>query len=239
MATIAGHDNRPADQGEPETPLERRFRDIGARALIEEFGRLSESIISISRKLADLERSTEAILALLDFPLPKQGALQTPLMKRVVVTAKMFCNPADGFHSLEFSPDGTAFRWTGPRPEFRFMVYVDRRQSCRAELILIDSIRMHDVAEIACYIDRSWAPSELRRDDAEKFVRVSVDLPKLEVNRGTEILFVAPSVFVPRDHDSGSLDPRSLGVQFVELRIDGSGVGIVQNGADDVKPSSN
>jgi hypothetical protein len=211
------------------TPLEQRFRDTGARALIEECIRLSESNANISGKLNDLEQSIEAILSMLDFPLPKQGILERPLMKRVVVTAKMFCNPADGFQKLEQEEDGTAFRWTGPQPEFRFMVYVDRQQSCRAELILIDNERTKGVAEIACYVDRSWVPAELRRADGDRFVKVSVDLPKLAVNRGTEILFVAPAMFVPQTQNPASLDTRSLGVQFVELRLDSLETGMDAN----------
>jgi hypothetical protein len=233
MTKIAGRDATPVDTQNGETRLEQRFGDIGAEALIEECVSLSDRVASLARRLAEVERSAETILDLLEFPLPKHGALSAPLMKRVVVTAKMFRNPADGFHALESSADGTAFRWTGPQPEFRFMVYVDRRRSCRGELILIDSGRFDGLAEIACYVDRSWVKSELRRANGEKFVTVSVDIPALDVNRGTEILFVAPSVFVPRDDDPGSLDARLLGVQFVELRVDGSDAGLPQDEAAD------
>ncbi len=239
MTGIAGRDVKPGEEEPGETSLEQRFRDAGAGALIDELSGLSASVAAISKRLAEVERSAETILALLDFPLPRQGAARTPLMKRVVVTARMFCNPADGFHRLEFSPDGTAFRWTGPRSEFRFTVYVDRRQGCRAELALIDNERMRDVAELACYIDRSWTPCELRRADGEALARVSFSLPPLEINRGTEILFSAPFMFVPRDLNPDSLDTRSLGVQFVELRIDRSDVGVAQAGSDDVKHSAN
>jgi hypothetical protein len=235
MADTETRDNQRIDEESGRTQLEQRFRDIGARALIEESARLSESIISISKKLADVERSTDAILTLLDFPLPQQGAWQRPLMKRVVVTAKMLCNPADGFHKLEFSSDGTAFRWTGPQPEFRFMVYVDRKEACPAELIIINADLMDSVAEIACYVDRSWVPCRPLAADAGDFLRFGFTLPKLEINRGTEILFVAPSIFLPRDIDPKNSDPRTLGVQFVELRIGDSGG--VQDGVSGVEQS--
>jgi hypothetical protein len=239
MTKTAGRDVAPGGDEARETPLEQRFREVGARALIDELSGLSASVGAISKRLAEVERSAETILTLLDFPFPRQGAAQTPLMKRVVVTARMFCNPADGFHRLEFSPDGTAFRWTGPQAEFRFTVYADRRQGCRAELALIDNERLRDVAELACYIDRSWTPCELRRADADGLARVTFSLPPLEINRGTEILFSAPFMFVPRDLNPDSLDTRSLGVQFVELRIDRADVGVAQAGADDVKHSAN
>jgi hypothetical protein len=238
MTRIAGREVEPGEEAR-ETPLEQRFRDSGARALIDELSGLSEAVAAISRRLAEVERSAETILALLDFPLPRQGAAATPLMKRVVVTAMMFCNPADGFYRLEFSPEGRAFRWTGPRPEFRFTVYVDRRENCRAELVLIDNERLHDVAQLACYVDRIWTPCELRRADAGGLAIVSFNLPPLDINRGTEILFSAPFVFVPRDLNPESLDTRSLGVQFVELRIDRSDAGVARAGADDVKHAPN
>jgi hypothetical protein len=210
-----------------EAPLERRFHDIGAKALIEECNRLSGAVASLSKKLADVERSAETIQSLLEFPLAAQGASQTPLMKSVAVTAKMFCNPGDGFYALEFSADGTAFRWTGPQPDFRFVVYVDRRRERRAELTLIDNEHLNDVAEIACYVDRSWVKSELRRVEGQRLVTASAVIPKLDVNRGTEILFMSPNVIVPRQRNPDSMDDRSLGVQFVELRIGGSGDAVV------------
>lgn len=235
MTISASGNNRQARGESHETQLYQRFRTAGARALIEECGRLSESIASISKRLADVEKTAGLILSLLDFPLPMQGTLQRPLMKRVGVTAKMFCNSADGFHDLEHTQDGTAFRWTGPRPEFRFLVHIDRQQACLAELILISNKYLSEGAQIACYVDRNWVPSQLLPVDG-KIVRLSFTLPKLEVNRATELVFMAPSVIVPKDVIPGSQDARSLGVQFVELRV-GVGDGL-EGGVSDAERSA-
>jgi len=231
MNEIAGRDQQHAGEENRKRALERRFRDVGAMALIEEIGRLSDSLGNISKRLSDVETSAATILSLLDFPLPRQGPLQPPLMARVVANASMFCNSADGFHGLEHLPDGTAFRWTGPQREFRFMVFVDRQQACPAELILLNSKRLREGDQIACYVDRSWVPHEIVPAE-ERFVRLAFTLPKLEINRGTEILFVAPSVIIPKDVVPGHPDPRSLGVQFVELRVGGAEAGVEGGGGD-------
>ena len=232
--SIVSQSNPLAPEDTREMELEQRFRDLGAKALIEEINRLSQVVLGISNRLGDLERSNEVILGLLDFPLPTQGPFQNPLMKRIVVTAKMFCNTADGFYGVEQLPDGTAFRWTGPQREFRFMVYIDRREPCSAELLLIDNQYMNGAAEIACYVDRSLVPTRFWPAGGNKFGRLSFTLPRLEINRGTEILFVTPSVFTPREVISESLDSRSLGVQFIELRIGGPEIDVAQNGSTDV-----
>lgn len=239
MTITASRDNPLISREAADNKLEQRFRDVGARALFEEIERLSDSVAGMSRRLADLERSTNLILALLDFPLPRQGELQTPIMNNVVVTASTFCNAADGFHGVEKLPDGTMFRWTGPQREFRFVVFVDRQQSCRGELTLLNSKRLSEGGEIGCYVDRNWVASQIVPAEDPRLIRRIFTLPARETNRGTEIVFVAPSVLVPRDTVAGSPDPRPLGVQFVELRVGGFAVGTTpQVGAGDVRQLS-
>jgi hypothetical protein len=223
--------------GEPDKDkeLEQRFRELGAIALIEEIELLSKSLASVSQRLADAERANELILGLLDFPLPGIMSLQRPLQKSSIITATMFCSPADGFYGVQHLDDSTPYRWTGPTPGFRFLVYVDRRQDCPAEIILIDNGRMSEGVGIDCYVDQNWVPSKPRPSDG-RFIRLGFTVPKLDISRGTEITFVAPSVFVPSEVVPGSTDTRSLGVQFVELRVGAAEAGaMVESGASDGK----
>jgi hypothetical protein len=202
-----------------ESSLERRFKDVGARALIEETDHISTVVLGISKRLADLERSVDLLRTLLDFPLPLQGELTPPLMASVVVTARMLCNAADGFHGLEVKPDGTTFRWTGPEAEFRFLVNINRERAGRGELSLLNDPRVAAVAEIPCYIDREWVATELHRSAEGDRLRVTFKISELQINRATEIIFVAPSLFRPALEDADNPDQRTLGVGFVELRL--------------------
>jgi len=237
MATIAS-DETGQVQGETDNELERRFRELGARALIEEVERLSGTVAELSGKLADIERANKLVLSLLDFPLPALNPLQRPLPKRLIVTAKMYRNPEDGFYGVERSADGTEFRWTGPQSEFRFIVSINRKQKCVAELTLVNNDFVNGA--LACYVDRSQVPSEAFATADRKLTRITFTLPELETNRGTELLFVTPAVRVPSAVIAGSTDSRSLGVQFVELRVGPSGDGGGgENSAADVEQSAN
>ena len=114
------------------------------------------------------------------------------------------------------------------------MVYVDRREPCPAELLLVDNQYINGVAGIECYADRSWVPTRFSSASGNRFARLSFTLPRLEMNRGTEIMFVTPCVFTPREVIPESLDSRPLGVQFIELRIGGPELDVTQNGSTDV-----
>ncbi|MGA2412305.1 MAG: hypothetical protein ABSG46_18215, partial [Candidatus Binataceae bacterium] len=75
------------------------------------------------------------------------------------------------------------------------------------------------VAEIPCYIDREWVPTELHRSTGDGCLKVTFKIPELQINRATEIIFVAPSLFRPASEGAANSDQRTLGVAFVELRL--------------------
>ena len=131
----------------------------------------------------------------------------------------MYLEAANGFYDVEFSKDGTPFRWTGPQSAFQFMVYLDRSERTCATLTFLQKSQLKLVSDISCYVDRKRVETKILTHADRPGLDLSFEISQLDVVRATEIICVVPKLFVPHEMDPMNTDSRQLGVQFVSLEI--------------------
>ncbi len=112
------------------------------------------------------------------------------------VTAEGAFEEADGFHKLEYTNNGLAYRWTGPTPSFKFVLFLDRSRRLETALNLC-KFSLGDGMTVRAYVDGALA----KWDDVRVGEAVAthlLKLPKLERNRHTVLQFEASRVWSPR-----------------------------------------
>jgi hypothetical protein len=127
--------------------------------------------------------------------------------RKVIITAKALPDRSGGFHNLEHTTNGTAFRWTGPGPESRFTLRVDRTRPVLLKFRIL-SLGKNGRADLTVEVDNETYP--LREGESHHDVFVAGPLRIRSDNDPTEVRLRVSKLLVPRQE--GSADPRILGV---------------------------
>ena len=145
--------------------------------------------------------------------LEEAGVGQVQLPQRLTIEASHLFVTDHGFYTLEYDSSGRAYRWTGPRRDFYFVVYVDRSVPLRLELEIFRMVDRRLQSDIVLLAD--GVPMPLHLDTARDCIVGRAVLPVHSRTRATSLIFVVPCVLP----EPKGLDARHLGVAFRELRI--------------------
>ncbi len=168
-------------------------------------------------KLAERVALYERILQIRDAAFPEAAASElgdAPLATRFEIEASQLLPVQDGFHALEWGPEG-AFRWTGPEPRVRFVAWIERRGPLRASLKLFHFGMPANQHDLALIVDGLRHP--LKRGEGEK-VLVSPLIPPRPGDGPTEILIEVAHMHSPQQ--LGHPDKRTLGIAFQRLVVE-------------------
>jgi len=166
---------------------------------------LSIEFTNLYRELATLKQEISA--------LAKDRASPGSPCENVMVEAHETLCSEDGFYSLEQTPAGTPFRWTGPTPEFRFNVLVDRTAGADLHLVALSSIDFEVQKNVTLAADGEPIPVNVTTDPPG--FSLTAFLPPREGRRVTSLVFSLPAVLAP----PGGNDERLLGIAFSRLFV--------------------
>jgi len=164
---------------------------------------LSIEFTNLYRELATLKQEVSA--------LARDRAGSPP--ESVTIEAHETLCSEDGFYSLEQTPAGTPFRWTGPTPEFRFNVLLDRTAGADLHLVALSSIDFEAQKNVALAADGEPIPVNVTTDPPG--FSLTAFLPPREGRRVTSLVFSLPAVLAP----PGGNDERLLGIAFSRLFV--------------------
>lgn len=145
--------------------------------------------------------------------LEESGVGQGRLPDRVRVDAAQLFAPENGFHSLEYEPGGKPYRWTGPRRDFSFSLYVNRARPLRLQLEVSRMIDARVQKDVVLLLDGAPIPLQLTRLGSG-FIGETILPPETRM-RATSLIFVVPCVLP----EPMGKDARYVGVAFCELRL--------------------
>ncbi len=175
-----------------------------------------DEINILHRELTTLKRE---VSALADFESSRGLALVPPgtaaalLPKSVTIEADQMLRPNDGFYGVEYTSDGTAFRWTGPSVQFCFSVFVDRSEGAYLNLHALTSIDFSVQKHVTLICDGETIAVDIKHKPPG--FGITAFLPPREAHGVTSLVFVLPAVLTPL----GSADARPLGIAFARLSV--------------------
>jgi hypothetical protein len=183
--------------------LQDGSRSSQTQVLVREIADLRLQVQSLSAAIAALA-SYQEIAPLLQGP--DTSSLQLP--RRVHLDASQHLHMLDGFYALEYTESGMAYRWTGPRPRFRFSVWIDRQSLVDVALSVIFCGNPGNVLNTRLFVDDVMY---LARFDGDRNV-FHVEGVRPREHRGLSVFeFELAGPFV----DPHSQDTRELGLPFV------------------------
>jgi hypothetical protein len=135
--------------------------------------------------------------------------------EETLVTAKALPEGSDGFHGLEYTPKGTAFRWTGPGPESRFTMWTNRNRPVVLTFRII-SLGNNHPGDLTIEVDGEIYPlRESKRSDS------AVEAGPLRAQIGDDPTFVTLRVsHLVQPSGGGAADQRTLGVALAWIRAE-------------------
>jgi len=154
-------------------------------AKLQDGTRGSQNLVLV-RELADLRLQVQtlstAIAALASYqeiaPLlrPPEGEKVARLPRRAFVDASQHLQMLDGFHAIEYTESGVAYRWTGPLLRFRFSVWVDRTAPVDATLSALSCGNPANMQSTVLWVDAMRYPT--RWDEARNALVCEGILPR-------------------------------------------------------------
>jgi len=137
----------------------------------------------------------------------------TRLPNSLCIDAAQLFEPGNGFHQLEYERNGQPFRWTGPRRDFSFSLFIDRSASSQVRLEVAHMMDASRQNELVVLVDGQSFTLRLTRQTGGWAGEVT--LPPLPASQATNLVFVVPCVIRPDSQD----DTRTLGIAFRRLAI--------------------
>jgi hypothetical protein len=185
------------------------LRERHGQDLIEEF---TQEFDNLHRELAILRQE---LCALAEYRLYRGTTTPEPawMPETALIDPCRGLRRDDGFYGLEYTPDGTPFRWTGPSPEFRFDVLVDRTAGADLRLHALSSIDLEIQGNVTLIADGGKIPVEVVREPPG--LVLTAFLPPRAGNGITSLVFAVAAVLVP----PGGKDQRPLGIAFAQLSV--------------------
>lgn len=140
------------------------------------------------------------------------------VLQSVRITAESPFDSGAGFHNLEHDSAGLPFRWTGPAPQFRIELMVDRSSARRGVLRMLNSghLTAAYLGVMRIYVDGKLCPA---RASLGQFAQLEFSLPKRESSIASTSIVAECAVWSPSETE-GSADTRRLGVPFFDLLIE-------------------
>lgn len=186
--------------------------------LAEAVGKLMLELSDLKSQMLTLRRRVETIHTYLqchDTIVNRYGVKSYNSSASTRLDARDFIESVEGVHSLEYEPDGIAFRWTGPGHFTRFTFDVERKLSWRVRFVFVSLGHLTDSDTLAMDVDGITYPIS-RIEESNEFVGGPI-APRAECNK-TDILLHVPTLFCP--HDSGNQDKRQLGVAIASVELE-------------------
>jgi hypothetical protein len=166
---------------------------------------LSIEFTNLYRELAALKQEISA--------LTRDRVSSGAPLENVTIEAHQALCSEDGFYGLEQTPAGAPFRWTGPIPEFRFNVLVDRAHGADLHLVALSSIDFEAQKDVTLTADGEPVPISVTADPPG--LALTAFLPPREGRKVTSLVFSLPPVLAP----PGGTDERLLGIAFARLSV--------------------
>lgn len=203
--------SQPTERSRIKAELASKQGNELVGAIADEFGDLHAQMRRIEDRLRLLPiyRDFSEKLSLL----AESGLAHEELPSRLTIEASHLLAADGGFYGIEYDGSGRAYRWTGPRRHFYFVLYLDRRAPLRVELELC---RMADSSvQKNLLLLADGKPAALNVEFVKSDVVASATLPPLASARATSLIFVLPAL-VP---ETDGANVRQIGVAFRELRV--------------------
>lgn len=143
----------------------------------------------------------------------KDGEVRRRLPLSVLIDATHHLPLAEGFHGIEYTDAGVAFRWTGPPKLFRFNVWIDRSSAISLQLNAFHCGHPLNELNTRLYVDGVGMPV---RWDSERVAFISGNIQSAHSTQMTTIEFELAASFAAKSDD----DNRQLGIPFCSLAID-------------------
>lgn len=203
--------SQPTERSRVKAELASKQGNELVSAIADEFGDLHAQMRRIEDRLRLLPiyRDFSERLSLL----AESGLAHEELPDRLKIEASHLLAADGGFYAIEYDRSGRAYRWTGPRRHFYFVLYLDRRAPLRIELELCrlaDSGMQKNLLLLA-----DGKPVALHAEFVKSDIVASATLPPLASARATSLIFVLPAL-VP---ETDGVNVRHIGVAFRELRV--------------------
>jgi hypothetical protein len=194
-----------------ETLRAKRGPDL-VKAVAEEFDTLHQLYSDLMVMLHQIEARQD--LAAHMFSLDRAGDFSTMLPTDLDMLPQHLFEPQEGFYGLEYTNEGTPFRWTGPQRSFSFSICVNRTVPLAVELELMTMIDELRQRTLSLFVDGVPLPFRLEADTAGYVGRAV--LPVAPSKTITKLTFVVPTTLRA---PSPTSDSRELGVAFARLTI--------------------
>jgi hypothetical protein len=134
--------------------------------------------------------------------------------EETLVTAKALSEGSEGFHTLEYSAKGSAFRWTGPGPESRFTLWINRTRPVVLTFRII-SLGDNRPADLTVEVDGEIYP--LREGNRSRATFAAGPLKARSGNGPTKATLRVSHLVRPSE---GADDKRTLGVALAWIRAE-------------------
>ena len=132
-----------------------------------------------------------------------------------LITVKALPRGSKGFYKLEYAQDGSAFRWTGPGPDCRFTLWINRARPV-VLTFRITSLGKNRPADLAIEVDGEIYPLREVAGSIAAFaagpLRVQSDSDPTQVTLRVARLF--------RPSEDGGKDDRTLGVALAWVQAE-------------------
>lgn len=192
---------------------EHRGRDL-VSAIADELASLHDQLEQVRAEL----RGTEAYTFLRDRlgEVDKTVVRNEALPRLVQISAAENLTARDGFYAVEYTADGSPYRWTGPGRVFTFRTFIDRSAPVRLGLQAVSSFDVKRQAALSLTVD--GAALECAVTPLGNSLTVEAVIPPRSVDTGdaTDIVFVLP--YVGSNESLG--DNRILGIAFRILLLE-------------------
>lgn len=171
-------------------------------------------LVEKSQQDCDINRRS---LEFLNLPIARALVKEKPTVRALHITAEAPFDSTAGLHALEHDGSGTPFRWTGPTPQVKFEVGIDRTVPSRGTFRLLKSghITRAYLKSVQIYLDGKSVPFEA---EATETVSLKFEVPERSSNLAVTSIILECPVWSPSD--TGSADTRQLGVAFVDLLLE-------------------
>ncbi len=143
----------------------------------------------------------------------ERGELAAPPLPGMVrIDASQGLHLLDGFYDLEHTPQGRAFRWTGPQRRFRFSVWIDRTRPVDVTLHVLFRGHAANATGMRLFVD--GRPNPVRFDASrEAFIATDVAPEPLRDLSVFEFESASPQPVEDR------AETRELGVPFAMFEV--------------------
>lgn len=188
--------------------LDKRGQEF-VKGVIEEFTSLNREIAALRRELVALtayQASRDRWLAI-ETEQEKIAALP----RVVTIEPDQMLRFQDGFFPVEYTSEGTPFRWTGPSTHFSFDIFIDRSREGEVRLDVLNCIDFDVQKNLSLLVDGQSVSVHLK-EAAPGFTATAV-LPPRDGKEGTNLVFITPATIMP----PGTNETRALGVAFARF----------------------